>query len=140
MYFYKISLKKEDLCHLKITDQLQLHISLQLHTDYLCIKYISIESLIGDDSMLWHIILVLEEALEKSTTNAHLKLLLVYLYGRISKSSVHEVDNNVLLKWAWNAKLSLLHSFLYYATHDDFLSKMIFFLSTEIFVENNSFM
>jgi len=44
----------------------------------------------GDDSMIWHIILVLEEALEKSTTNSHLKLLLVYLYGRIGAGSACE--------------------------------------------------
>ena len=49
----------------------------------------------GKDSMIWHIILVLEEAIEKSTTNPYLKLLLVFLYGKIGKT---KMINNLNIK------------------------------------------
>ena len=35
----------------------------------------------GDNSMLWHVILILEEAIESSPTFVQFKLLLLFLYS-----------------------------------------------------------
>ena len=43
---------------------------------------------IGDDSILWHALLFLEEAVECSQTFAQFKLLLMYIYAKIGKLSV----------------------------------------------------
>ena len=43
---------------------------------------------IGDDSVLWHALLFLEEAVECSQTFAQFKLLLMYIYAKIGKLSV----------------------------------------------------
>ena len=43
---------------------------------------------IGNDSVLWHALLFLEEAVECSQTFAQFKLLLMYVYANLGKLSV----------------------------------------------------
>ena len=43
---------------------------------------------IGNDSVLWHALLFLEEAVECSQTFAQFKLLLMYIYANLGKLSV----------------------------------------------------
>lgn len=42
-------------------------------------------SLAGDDSLVWHILLILEEAVEKSPSFAQFKLLLMFLYYKLGR-------------------------------------------------------
>jgi len=58
--------------------QLSFHILVELNNE------------IGDDSKLWHIILMLEEAAEKSKTFPAFKLFLIFLYAQLGASSACE--------------------------------------------------
>ena len=51
------------------------------------IEYFKDFDLIGDDKMIWHVLLFIEEALESSPTSAQYKLLLNFLYSNLGKKS-----------------------------------------------------
>lgn len=71
----------------------------------------------GDDSMLWHMLLFLEEAVECSPTYAQFKLLLIFLYTKLGAyGAVAELIDEIEIKY------SMYDSLGYFLTHGSYIS------------------